>query len=268
MSQTAILPEIPLPRPEDHSDPNSYAAAMRRSWVDIGRAFDPFGSLAAPLHMAWVQHWYSANAERIQCSLDATAGVGIAELRRAVELGGLARAIADNRTRQATINDQAAQISAYRDCMDRLAKFRRENPDLDAAAAADRMSLLALEAFTYGPVVAAASADDAPSAPSADAAAPSQGEPAPSAAVGPDDAVTAEPHRDVRRIEPLRPGMAVFPAAKFQSMAAVRGLTDQDGEAFWSDGKGYDSGGRLDLLAALPIKCTHVAWVEYGAGHG
>ena len=255
--------------PEQYPDPIRFVEARAASWERVAAHYDPADALLEAFKQVWITEWFACHGPRIRLAIRATNGMQDDELEVAAARGGLRQCIEDNRAfqkqvdaltdHQATNERLTVEVAGLRAVLDRIATYRRQNSKLPPGAIAEAMSLMALEALTYGPGEIDVSADGvAAEHPTMQLGVEESGR---QPAVADASPVQADSGGAV----PIPAGLAVLTAAKFASMAGIRLLTKADGKAHPSDGQTYDPGKLIDPAMPIVGPFTHVVWIEFGA---
>lgn len=251
-------------QPEQYPDPIRFTEARTASWERIAAHFDPNGALLEAFKQAWITEWFAWHGPRIRLAIRATIGLQDGELEAAADRGGLRQCIDDNRAFQKQVDALAdheaanerltVEVEGLRAVLERIATYRRQNARLPPGAIVETMSLMALEALTYGPDALALGAEESTTEPAALKTEADFGE-----------SIVPPAPAHIPGAAPIPPGLPVLTAAKFASMAGIRSLTKADGKAHPSDGQTYDPGRLIDPAMPVVGSFTHVVWIEFGA---
>ncbi len=272
---------VPSHHPADFYDPASFVRARLEAWRAVSGDINPGNEILPVLESAWITEWMRCHAEHIGLAIRCTAGVPSEELARYVEMGGLAKLVADFRSVRGTAEAQRLHIAALQSALRSIAEHRHAHAGQQTSEQMlEGIALKAFEALAYGrlPERPAAAAPDPASGMQvpdvevlevaaelierARTDAEIEGEPANAPASPRDDEAEEGKRRYHVRIAE---GFAVMTAQRFMAMAGVRQLTETDGAAHPSDGTHYDPLVVISPERPVPAGITHVVWKELAA---
>lgn len=252
-----------------HPNIDSFIAARTAQWAQVASIVCPSQDVLPILEALWTQEWMAQHVDLVSARMAATRGLTMAELQKYADLGGLRECVIQLDRSAKALGVSRDQNEALREALTLIAAVRLQwKKGGDVEAMLDKIALFAHQALAFGrtPVTEATIEDESAAGTGAGAASVDKdmegGRLDPMAS--PNDAQSPSTGTLGNSNAKLKPGMEIFTVERFRSISAVRSLTRADGEAFASNGSGYDQTRQLDPASPVPAGIAYVAWKDFG----